>query len=259
MSRRSPHKRRTYDLGRMGRVDLLRAYLGHPAVLTYLGLAAVSIALAAGFAEAFWPLALAAGLTVLAYPLVEYVVHRFVLHGRYMYKAAFLAATWKRIHYDHHRDPNDLNVLFGALYTTLPTIALVTLPLGWLVAGPAGAGAAFATGLLAFSFYEFCHCLQHLNYTPRSRLFRRIKQLHMAHHFHNETGNFGITSFIWDRVFGTLYDPPGAAPRSPTAFNLGYTEEEAARYPWVAELSRPDRSEAEQRDDSSVRRDAAGA
>jgi hypothetical protein len=40
-----------------------------------------------------------------------------------MFKVPMLAATWKRIHYDHHQDPNRLEILFGALHTTLPTIA----------------------------------------------------------------------------------------------------------------------------------------
>jgi sterol desaturase/sphingolipid hydroxylase (fatty acid hydroxylase superfamily) len=231
---------RTYDLRKMSRADLIRAYFTHPSVLVYLGLAVVAIAVAALTADSPWPPLAAAAVAALLYPLAEYLLHRFVLHGRYMYKIPFLATTWKRIHYDHHRDPNDLRVLFGALYTTLPTITVVALPVGWLVAGLPGAAAAFATGLLAFAFYEFCHCAQHLNFTPKSAFLRRIKQRHMAHHFHNESGNFGITSFLWDRVFGTLYETPKEVPRSPTVFNLGYTEEEAKRYPWVAELSQGD-------------------
>ena len=40
-----------------------------------------------------------------------------------------------------------------------------------------------------------------------------------------------------DRLFGTYYPDTKAFPESPTTFNLGYTEAEAERYPWVAELS----------------------
>jgi hypothetical protein len=50
-----------------------------------------------------------------------------------MWKSRLLASTWKRIHYDHHQDPNHLEVLFGALHTTLPTIAVATLPIGWAI------------------------------------------------------------------------------------------------------------------------------
>jgi sterol desaturase/sphingolipid hydroxylase (fatty acid hydroxylase superfamily) len=241
----------------MSPADLARVYLTHRSVLVYLGLAALSFGVAAWTATSPWPPLLAVAAMALLYPLAEYLVHRFVLHGRFMYKVPFLAATWKRVHYDHHRDPNDLRVLFGALYTTLPTIALVTLPLGALMGGVPGAAAAFGTGLLAFALYELCHCMQHLSFTPRSGFLRRVKQLHMAHHFHNESGNFGITSFLWDRLLGTLHDPPGTAPRSPTTFNLGYTEEEARRYPRVAELSRPRESGADGGGAAPVRPHAA--
>jgi sterol desaturase/sphingolipid hydroxylase (fatty acid hydroxylase superfamily) len=106
-----------------------------------------------------------------------------------------------------------------------------------LVGGPAAAAAALTGGLVTTCIYEFCHCVQHLNHTPKSRFLQRIKRLHLAHHFHNETGNFGITNFGWDRLFGTLYEKAKHVPRSPTVFNLGYTAAEAERYPWVATLS----------------------
>jgi sterol desaturase/sphingolipid hydroxylase (fatty acid hydroxylase superfamily) len=232
-------KGRTHDLGRMGMGDLTRVYFTYPAVIVYLVLGMVGIAVVAATADAVLPPVVAAALAVFVYPLVWYVLHRFVLHGRFLYKSRLTASAWKRIHFDHHQDPHDLRVLFGALYTTLPTIALVTLPIGYAVGGVAGAAAAFASGVLTTCGYEFAHCVQHLNHVPRSAFLTRIKRLHMAHHFHNETGNFGITNFLWDRLFGTLYEKPKDVPRSATVFNLGYTPEESARYPWVAQMSAP--------------------
>jgi sterol desaturase/sphingolipid hydroxylase (fatty acid hydroxylase superfamily) len=176
------------------------------------------------------------------------VLHRWVLHSKWMWKRKWLAPTWKRIHYDHHQDPNHLEVLFGALHTTLPTIALGVLPLGYAIGGfwasPAHPNAAFgagmialATGLLTTCFYEYVHCIQHLAYKPKSKLLAEMKKRHMAHHFHDENGNYGITTFFWDRVFKTYYDRPERPRKSPTVFNLGYTEEVAREYPYVAELS----------------------
>jgi hypothetical protein len=127
-------------------------------------------------------------------------------------------------------------VLFGALYTTIPTIALVTIPVGYLIGGPAAAAVAFAMGIFSTLFYEFCHCVQHLNTTPKSAFMRQIKKYHLAHHFHNEHGNFGITNYLWDRLFGTFYPEPKLRPKSATVFNIGYTDEMAQRYPWVARL-----------------------
>jgi sterol desaturase/sphingolipid hydroxylase (fatty acid hydroxylase superfamily) len=179
----------------------------------------------------------------LMYRFAEYVLHRFVLHSRLLYRSLRTVALWKRIHYDHHADLHDLRVLFGALPTMLPTIALVTLPTEWIVGGAAGAAAAFAAGVACMLLYEFVHCVGHLAYTPRSPLLQHLKRLHLLHHFHNERGNFGITSFLVDRVASTYYDQPGAMPRSATVFNLGSGDAERRRYPWLAQRSAlPDRA-----------------
>jgi sterol desaturase/sphingolipid hydroxylase (fatty acid hydroxylase superfamily) len=230
-------KTRTHNLGRMTLDELVRAYFTYPAIQTYLALTAISIALAAYLATRTLPLVFAALLAALVYPFVWYQLHRFVLHGRLLYRSRWTAGAWKRIHFDHHQDPNDLRVLFGALYTTLPTIAVVTIPVGWALGGPAGGATALASGLLTTCFYEFCHCVQHLNHTPKSPFLQRIKRLHLAHHFHNESGNFGITNFLWDRAFGTYYARAKDVARSATVFNIGYTAAEAQRFPWVQQMS----------------------
>lgn len=228
-----------FNLGRMTLRQLVVAYAAHPAIHLYLMLAVVFGGLGQRWARgggALRPL-LAVAATVLAYPLAWYLIHRFVLHSRLLYRSALTAALWKRIHFDHHQDPQRLDVLFGAPVTTVPTILLILMPLGWVIGGRAALAASVAAGFVITCVYEFCHCIQHLNFKPRSRLLQRMKRLHLAHHFRDEDGNFGITSFGVDRLFGTFYDPPSARPRSPSVFNLGYDPKAAARYPWVARLS----------------------
>ena len=171
-------------------------------------------------------------------------MHRYVLHGQFLYRSPLTAKVWKRIHFDHHRDPHDLNVLFGALYTTLPTIMLVTAPFGWVIGGWAGMNAAFCAGLIITCFYEFNHCIQHLNYTPKFKFLREIKRLHLRHHFHDENSNYGITNFVPDMVFGTYKSKTGGAKRSETVFNLGYTKAEVKDFPWVASMT-PDIDETQ--------------
>jgi sterol desaturase/sphingolipid hydroxylase (fatty acid hydroxylase superfamily) len=228
--------------------ELVVAYFQYPAIIAYLLLSAAAIALYAARPAPLAPTLIAILFATLLYPLAWYALHRWVLHSRWMFKVPVLASTWKRIHYDHHQDPNHLEVLFGALHTTLPTIALFTAPAGWLIGSfwaadsataPWGAAAAaLATGLLTTCFYEFVHCIQHLAYKPRNRALAEMKRRHMAHHFHDEKGNYGITTFFWDRLFGTFYDKAADRPeKSPTVFNLGYTPEVAELYPRVAELS----------------------
>lgn len=233
---------RKHHLDRMGLGELTAAYLQYPAIQVYTVLLAASTAVAL-----LWGslpasvrgtrILIAASLGIVVYPLAWYLIHRFVLHGRFLYRSQWTAAMWKRAHFDHHQDPHDLRVLFGALHSTLPTVAGVTLPIGGLIGGVNGAAAAFAAGLATTIFYEYCHCVQHLHYTPRNGFLRRIKRLHLMHHFHNERVNFGITNFLWDRIAGTYHSAAGEIPRSATVFNLGYTGQECIRYPWVAERS----------------------
>ena len=237
LTRVGPWAGRKYFLDKMTFRDLLTAYFTYYAILVYLALAVASAAVAIAHTEDWARSLLAAAAVIPVYPLAWYLLHRFVLHGRWLYKSPVTAALWKRIHFDHHQDPNDLGVLFGALYTTLPTIVLIIAPIGGLIGGVGGAAAALCAGLLTTCFYEFCHCIQHLPFKPRWGWLMEMKKLHLAHHFHSEKGNFGITNFLWDRLFGTFYAHPKAMARSATVHNLGYDGAEAARYPWVARLS----------------------
>lgn len=230
-------KGRSFDLGKMTMGDLVKAYCTFYAIQAYFGLAVVSI-IAAFVFESGWigPL-IAAAAVVALYPVVWYLLHRYVLHSTYLYRWKSTAAIWKRIHFDHHQDPHRLDVLFGALSTTLPTIVVVTVPVGWAIAGPAGAAAGTAAGLLTTCIYEFVHCIQHLNFKPKNKYLKYMKEHHLLHHFHHEDGNYGITSFAVDKALGTYYDKAKDRPRSPTVYNLGYDEETAKKYPWVAEES----------------------
>lgn len=226
-----------HHLDKMTFRELVIAYVQYYAIQAYVVLAALtawgSIKLSH---EPVRPL-VAVAVTTVIYPLVWYLLHRFVLHSRWMFKSRLTARTWKRIHYDHHQDPHHLEVLFGALYTTLPTIILATAPVGYAIGGWGSASAAVSAGLLTTCFYEFCHCVQHLSYKPKARFLAAMKARHMAHHFHDESGNYGITNFFWDKLLGTFYEREDRPTKSPTVFNLGYTIDEATRYPWVAELT----------------------
>lgn len=233
---------REHHLDKMTLAELVKAYFTYPAIVAYLTLAVVSIGAFIWSPAPAVPTLLSIAAASLAYPLFWYLIHRYILHSRWMWKHKWMASTWKRIHYDHHQDPNHLEVLFGALHTTLPTIALGVFPMGYAIgsfwgAGLGGGFAALATGLLTTCVYEFVHCIQHLAYKPKSKTIAEMKKRHMAHHFHDENGNYGITTFFWDKVFGTFYDRPERPVKSPTVFNLGYTDEVARDYPWVSELS----------------------
>lgn len=228
---------RSYDLGKMTLSELWAAYLTYPAINLYAALALLSGAYVLLTAR-HWPQIAAPVLAVLIiYPLVWYALHRFVLHGRWLYRMRWSAALWKRIHFDHHQDPHKLEVLFGSPLNTIPTMLIITVPIGYALAGWTGAATGFCTALITTCVYEFFHCIQHLNYKPKNRLVQKLKRDHLLHHFQNEQVNYGIVSFLPDVIFNSYIPNSRDCPKSPTVFNLGYDLQEAKRYPWVMELT----------------------
>lgn len=230
--------KKDYRLDKMTLGELWIAYFMYLAIQVYIVLG-LCFGFLAGKAvyegeTSWWQVALSVVVVIMLYPLIWYLLHRFVLHGSYLYKSPWTARIWKRIHFDHHRDPHDLKVLFGALYTTLPTILFLISPIGYLIGGLPCAFAALSTGLFVTCFYEFCHCIQHLKYTPKSNFLKKMKKLHLQHHFHDENHNYGITNFVPDKLLGTFNHDPRAVKKSPTVFNLGYTGKIVKLFPWVA-------------------------
>jgi sterol desaturase/sphingolipid hydroxylase (fatty acid hydroxylase superfamily) len=41
------------------------------------------------------------------------------------------------------------------------------------------------------------------HHRPRTRLGKLVRELHMRHHFQDDTKGFGVSAPFWDYVFGT--------------------------------------------------------
>jgi len=245
-------KSEEYLLSRMTFEDLVRAYVTYPGIQVYAAIIIASLVGGLAIMASPWRFAGSIAAGALLFPIAWYVTHRFILHGSWMYKTPYLAKFWKRVHYDHHRFPSDLSVLFGGLHTTLPPVFAIAGPLGWAIGGAPGALGAIAGFLVMTCYTEFLHSGQHLAFEPKSAFWKTIKKRHLAHHFHNENGNYGIAEFFWDKLFRTFYGETEEIARTATTRNLGYTDETAERFPWVKDLT-----DAEPRAKHGMRPDAA--
>jgi len=143
-----------------------------------------------------WPKPLAslcAGLFVFSF--VEYVIHRWVFHS----PASFLSP----MHRTHHHFPRQPS---AAPFFTSAGIAFVLWALLSSVIGQQIA-CFFLCGLLGGYFcYAALHHLEHniaINVLPFSWLKRRWST-HGVHH-RRVDANFGVTTSLWDHVFGTDY------------------------------------------------------
>ena len=82
---------RKYHLDKMSLRDLIHAYFAYPAIQAYLGLGTISAIAALWWQRSIVSLGIAAIAAVLIYPLIWYLLHRFILHGRFLYKMRWSA------------------------------------------------------------------------------------------------------------------------------------------------------------------------
>ncbi|MFA6266256.1 MAG: sterol desaturase family protein [Pseudolabrys sp.] len=129
---------------------------------------------------------------LVAWTLIEYWLHRAVFHH---------APILSQIHELHHNFPQDLigtpgwaSASIGVVLVAGPLYAVLGFDLG--VAATAG----LATGYL---WYVFVHYATHHWRPRRNSYLYRARLRHARHHHLSHSGNFGVTTGLWDYVFGT--------------------------------------------------------
>jgi dihydroceramide fatty acyl 2-hydroxylase len=137
---------------------------------------------------------------LLLWTLSEYWLHRKVFHwepdhpiGRRLH---FI------IHGVHHEHPNDRLRLVMPPGASIP-LALLFFAFFYLVFGLPTAYPLFAGFLVGYLMYDYTHYYLH-HFVPRSDLGRRLREQHMRHHFQDHRFGYGVSSPLWDVVFGTL-------------------------------------------------------
>lgn len=139
---------------------------------------------------------LAAALGAVTWSLLEYVIHRWLGHDRRLLRNVF-----GREHTQHHAKGHYFAPAWKKAAAAVVTSVLLGVP-AVLVAGPA-LGGAWTAGLVGFYLtYEVIHRRLHVSpgWGPYARWARRH---HFYHHFHDPSVNHGVTSPVWDVVFGT--------------------------------------------------------
>jgi sterol desaturase/sphingolipid hydroxylase (fatty acid hydroxylase superfamily) len=126
---------------------------------------------------------------VIAWSLIEYVVHRFLFHR------LPLAKTAHDVHHDHPSGRTGLSSGYTiALYSGLALVA------------PGGLLAGILAGYLAYIGVH--HAFHHWAISPGSWVYS-AKMRHVMHHRGIEA-NFGVTSPVWDMVLRTYAPWPAS-------------------------------------------------
>lgn len=164
-------------------------------------------------------------------PFVEFYLHRYVLHWLELAKWPPLAEVWRRVHYAHHMEPRDPDVI---LAQPISALFLITVLSGvYALLSPLSVVPLIATAFFLFASYEIVHFACHTDDKLQSTYFLKRRQVHAIHHYVDENKHFGITSSVSDALLGTEATDKKALARSPTVRNLGYTGAFAERYPYL--------------------------
>ena len=182
---------------------MLARFFSHGSnTLLVAGVAALAGCFASGAVSLHWFEAL---LGALVFFTSEYTTHRFLFHAPPMKQRTILALQ-HRLHYDHHVDPNRLDLLFLPPWFTIPTTALF-FAVYFALTRDLGAALSLTFGsLTGLTYYEWVHYVAHIPFNPVTPYGRWIKKYHLWHHFKNEHLWFGVTNPSMDVVMASYRD-----------------------------------------------------
>jgi sterol desaturase/sphingolipid hydroxylase (fatty acid hydroxylase superfamily) len=173
---------------RLGRISYYGDFFVYPVAVPALAAAALWFA-----AAERWPLWLAGFAGGFAsWTLIEYILHRFVLHH---------VPYIKEMHEAQHGNQKAL-IGTPTWLSAVMMFGIVFLPL-FLISDFMIAGAITSGLMLGYLWYVTVHHVVHHWRTEPGTYGFHLKRRHMLHHHFDEKGNFGVTSGFWDKVFGT--------------------------------------------------------
>lgn len=153
---------------------------------------------AGGVSAVQLPALVAVGVVI--WQLIEYSLHRYIFHLK---PTTPEGIKWHfMLHGHHHKFPMDVDRLVfppipaALVCSVLAAILHLLLPTGiaWVLLGG---------GIAGYVAYDTTHWALHSGawdpfVTPS------LRASHMAHHYADDTVGYGISSQLWDAVFGTL-------------------------------------------------------
>ena len=136
---------------------------------------------------------------IAVWTLAEYLLHRFIFHfnakGHFQKRIQFI------IHGMHHDDVDDPTRLVMSPVVG-GGLALFFYAIFLPLAGPRLVDPFFASFILGYLWYDYTHYYVH-HFTPKTRVGKILKTNHMRHHFSKTPIRWGVSTPLWDHVFGT--------------------------------------------------------
>jgi sterol desaturase/sphingolipid hydroxylase (fatty acid hydroxylase superfamily) len=148
-----------------------------------------------------WPvLVILFVLGILLWTLTEYLLHRWFFH--FMPRNEHVKMLFFLTHGYHHEFPHDRMRLLAPplMFTSLGVVFSISYR---LLFGPVIWAPVFAGLIAGYLAYDSIHFYSH-HHHPKNPIGRFLRAYHLRHHFEDSEVRYGISSPLWDFVFGTF-------------------------------------------------------
>jgi sterol desaturase/sphingolipid hydroxylase (fatty acid hydroxylase superfamily) len=157
----------------------------------------------AAYFRGYIPLCILFG--IFFWTFAEYTLHRFVFH--YHPSSAGLKRLVFLFHGIHHAQPQCKTRLVMPPAVSVP-MAFIFYGLfygvvGVLLGSRQGVEPLLMGFMTGYLIYDLIHYATH-HFPMRGGALKFLKRYHMQHHYKTPDRRFGVSSPLWDKVFGTL-------------------------------------------------------
>lgn len=131
----------------------------------------------------------------------EYIAHRFLFHWEARSQGAKKFVY--TLHGNHHHYPRDRQRLF---MPPIPSLIIASTLFGLMYLIMRQNAFMFFPGfIIGYLMYGTMHYAIHA-WNPPFKWMKPLWRNHHLHHYKNEHHGFGVSSTLWDHVFGTMFD-----------------------------------------------------
>jgi sterol desaturase/sphingolipid hydroxylase (fatty acid hydroxylase superfamily) len=140
---------------------------------------------------------------LILWTFTEYVLHRFVFHWNASSRAGkYFVFLFHGLHHDDPQDPTRL------VMPPVPAILIVSLL--WMLFSSVFPykyiDVIMAFFLIGYLCYDYIHYATH-HFPMTSPVGKYLRKYHLQHHYSGEKSKYGVSSPLWDYIFGTLSGP----------------------------------------------------
>ncbi len=138
---------------------------------------------------------------IIFWTFFEYVMHRFIFH--WISETPRVKKISYVIHGNHHEYPRDRQRLFMPVLPSLVISSIIFLI--YYVILSKTTFIFFPGFILGYLLYGSIHYAIHV-WKPPFKWMKPLWRNHHLHHYKNDSLGFGVSTHLWDRIFGTNFD-----------------------------------------------------